>query len=153
MIPSQAMTFPRMFIWVQKGGLAIVDQGLFAGTNFLLGILLARWLESAQYGAFAVAYSVFLLLSTFHTAVLTEPMLVFGANKYAGCFPQYLDLLTYGHRWITGVIGLLLALVALACWQFGADPLAQALTGLALAAPFILLMWLVRRAFYVHGQL
>jgi O-antigen/teichoic acid export membrane protein len=36
--------------------------------------------------------------------------------------------------------------------QFASSPVAQALTGLAFAAPFILLMWLVRRAFYVNGQ-
>ena len=30
--------------WVGKGSLAVLDQGLFAGSNFLLNVLLARWL-------------------------------------------------------------------------------------------------------------
>src|ERR1700691_3728197 len=49
--------------WITKGGLAILDQGLISGSNFLIGILLARWLMPEQYGAFALAFYVFLLLS------------------------------------------------------------------------------------------
>ena len=30
--------------WVGKGSLAILDQGLFASSNFLVNVLLARWL-------------------------------------------------------------------------------------------------------------
>ena len=32
------------FPWIQKGGLTVLDQGLFSGANFLVNILLARWL-------------------------------------------------------------------------------------------------------------
>ena len=83
--------------WVGKGSLAILDQGLFAGSNFLLNVLLARWLDPADYGAFALAYSVFLLLGVFHTAILTEPMLVFGPGKYRERFHEYLGILLRGH--------------------------------------------------------
>ena len=38
--------------WLKKGGFAAVDQGLFSAANFLVNILLARWLEPVQYGAF-----------------------------------------------------------------------------------------------------
>jgi O-antigen/teichoic acid export membrane protein len=139
-------------IWVRKGGFAILDQGLFAGTNFLANILLARWLDPAQYGAFTVAFSSFLLLTTFHTAILTEPMVVFGAGKYGNQFPQYLGLLISGHWWMTAGIAFLLALAALGLWYTGPDDLSHALLGLSLASPLILLMWLVRRAFYVRDQ-
>jgi len=137
---------------MQQGGLAILDQGLFAGTNFLANILLARWLEPEDYGAFAIAYSVFVGLSTFHGAVLIEPMLVFGAGKYAESFPRYLALLMYGHWGVTGVVALLVGVAALFCWWWGATALAQVLAALALALPCILLQWLVRRAFYVRFQ-
>ncbi len=39
------------------------DQSLFAGSNFIVSILLGRWLIPTHYGAFSTAYSVF--LSTF----------------------------------------------------------------------------------------
>src|SRR5437879_1887053 len=60
--------------WATKGGLAIVDQGLISGSNFLLGILLARWLVPEQYGAYALAFSLFLLLSFLYHSMLLEPM-------------------------------------------------------------------------------
>ena len=66
---------PNLLSWVTKGGLAILDQALFAGANFLVNIFLARWLTPTEYGAFALAYSIFLLLGAFHTAILTEPMM------------------------------------------------------------------------------
>ena len=34
----------KFWRWITKGGLAILDQGLISGSNFLIGILLARWL-------------------------------------------------------------------------------------------------------------
>ena len=53
-------TLKRVLKWLHKGGFAVLDQGLFAGSNFLASILLARWLPAAEYGAFVVAYSIFL---------------------------------------------------------------------------------------------
>ena len=41
--------------WLKKGSLAVLDQGLFSGANFVVNILLARWLTPEEYGAFAVA--------------------------------------------------------------------------------------------------
>jgi hypothetical protein len=147
----QGMGRTHILSWLHKGGFAVLDQALCAGTNFLANVLLARWLESAQYGSFAVVYALFLLLSTIHTAVITEPMLVFGAGKYATCFPQYLGLLIYGHWWVTGIISLILAAMATVLWQVGPADLAQATVGLTVASPLILLTWLLRRAFYVPG--
>ena len=67
--------------WLGRGAWAVSDQGLFAVSSALLNILLARWLTPSAYGAFAVAYSVSLFMGAFHTALLTEPMLVFGSGK------------------------------------------------------------------------
>lgn len=58
--------------------------------------------------------------------------------------------LIYGHWGITGVIALILAVAALLFWQFDSNDMAQGLIGLAVASPLILLLWLVRRAFYVQ---
>ncbi|MGB5153560.1 MAG: hypothetical protein WBN74_07940, partial [Candidatus Sulfotelmatobacter sp.] len=35
----------KLVPWAMKGGLAILDQGVFAGSNFVISILLARWLS------------------------------------------------------------------------------------------------------------
>ena len=45
----------------------------YFGCNFLIGVLLGRWLLPEQYGAYALAFAVFLLLSYLHQALLCEP--------------------------------------------------------------------------------
>lgn len=136
--------------WGRAGSWAVLDQGLFAGGNFLVNILLARWLSPAEYGAFAVAYAVFLLLAAAHTAVITEPMVVFGAGKYATRFSEFFRiLLIYGHGLSSAVIALSLGGIALACWYFNSN-LAAAFAGLAVSSPFILLWWVVRQSFYAR---
>ena len=141
--------FLRYRSWVVKGGWAIVDQALFSGANFLVNILLARWLPPKEYGAFAVALSIFYLLAGFHTAVLTEPMMVFGAGKYREHFRKYLGMLLWGHWAISALIAMGLAG---ASWFFlrQGSPMGEALLGLALASPFLLLLWFTRRACYAN---
>lgn len=136
--------------WLKKGSLAVIDQGLFSGANFIVNILLARWLTPEEYGAFAVAMSVFYLLAGFHTAVLTEPMMVFGAGKYRESFRKYLGMLLWGHWGLSALITLVLGVAAFMMSRLGSAALVQALTGLALASPFLLLLWLTRRAPYVE---
>jgi O-antigen/teichoic acid export membrane protein len=135
--------------WLLKGGASIADQALLSGANFVLNVLLGRWLEPAQYGAFALAYSLFLLLGTFHTAFFTEPLLVFGAGKYAGRFRKYISVLAIGHMVIMVPIGLLLLGASVLLGRFYSSEAQRALSALALAGPVILLLWLLRRAFYV----
>lgn len=138
--------------WVGKGSFALLDQGLFAGANFILNILLARWLTPGEYGAFAVAFSVFLLLGVFHAAIFTEPMMVFGPGKYRERFPEYLGILLRGHfaLMLPGA-AILTAMAFLLGWTYS-PAVERAFLGLAIAAPFILLLWLVRRAFYARLQ-
>jgi O-antigen/teichoic acid export membrane protein len=138
--------------WIGRGAWAIADQALFALANVLLNVLLARWLTPVEYGAFAVGYSLFLFIGAFHTALLTEPLLVFGPGKYADQPRTYLSLLLRGHWMLTAAGSLLLIMAGLVLRYNGIRPLSQALLGLALATPFSLLMWFSRRAAYVRFQ-
>src|ERR1039457_1871962 len=96
--------------WVGKGSLVILDQGLISGSNFLIGILLARWLAPEAYGAYALAFSVFLFLSGFHNALLLEPMSVFGPASYRDQLRAYLGKLLQLNFLLTFGLALLLAL-------------------------------------------
>jgi len=144
------LSWRQLLSWTTKGSLAIADQGLFAGSNFLLNVLLARWLAPADYGAFALAYSVFLLFGVFHTAILTEPMLVFGPGKYRERFPEYLGILLRSHFALMLPGAALLAAAAFLLGWVYSPAVGRAFLALALAGPFILLLWLLRRAFYVR---
>jgi O-antigen/teichoic acid export membrane protein len=136
--------------WAMKGGLALFDQAIFAGSNFVISILLARWLSAEQYGTFAVAFAVFLFLVNFHQALLLEPMLVFGSSVYRNCLRRYLKGLLAIHLGMSllFVFGLLVS--AAVAFRLGqADGLPGALVGLAFSTPTVLLLWLTKRTFYL----
>jgi O-antigen/teichoic acid export membrane protein len=137
--------------WITKGGLAIADQGLISGSNFLIGILLARWLVPAQYGAFSLAFSVFLLLSYVYQSLLAEPQAVFSGSAYRQCLRGYLKALL-NIQWLVTLFGVvLLGGSAVIVYLTGrADGLAGALTGVGIASPCILFFWLMRRAYYMN---
>jgi O-antigen/teichoic acid export membrane protein len=134
--------------WLTKGFWAVSDQGLFSLSNFAMSVLLARWLVPQDFGAFTVAFAVFLLMGTFHTALLTEPMLVFGPSRHEGRFSEYLGALMYGHLGFAVLSSLLLLLAGLGFAHSGQSEVSAALIALALSGPFILLLWLMRRACY-----
>ena len=144
-IPTPERNIPS---WA-RSGTALLDQSLFGGANFLVSVLLARWLDPQEYGAFSVAYAMFLLLAGFHTAILSEPMLVFGAKKYARNLPRYAGILITAHFGLTVTIFLILAGAATLAWWVGHEDLARSLFGLSIATPTVLLLWLVRRVPYV----
>ena len=104
--------------WLLKGGASIADQAMLAGANFILNVLLGRWLPPVQYGAFALSYSIFLLLGTFHTASFSEPMMVFGAGKYADRFGRYIGVLTMGHLVVTVPLSILLLVASFLLGRF-----------------------------------
>jgi O-antigen/teichoic acid export membrane protein len=131
------------------GAFALLDQLLFAGASFSINILLARWLPPVEYGAFALAFFVFLLLGALHTAVLTEPMLVYGASVYRGRVPAYLGRHVVLHGLVSLVTGVALGAAAAVVWLAGSSAW-PALLALAAATPFVLLLWLLRRAFYIE---
>jgi O-antigen/teichoic acid export membrane protein len=137
--------------WTTKGGMAIVDQGLITGSNFLLSILLARWLSRDEYGAFALGFAVFLLVATLYQALLLEPMSVFGGSVYHSRLGSYLRALMGIHLCATLAILGVLGFSALAVRMTGQGAgLCGALAGAAVAAPGILLLWMARRAFYLQ---
>jgi O-antigen/teichoic acid export membrane protein len=142
--------YSGLLFWAQKGLLAILDQALFSGANFLVNILLTRWLPPEEYGAFAVALSIYYLLLGFHTAVITEPMMVFGAGKYREQFRKYFGMVLWGHWGISALVALVLSISAWVFLQLGSPFMAQALFGLVIATPFWLLLWLTRRACYAQ---
>lgn len=134
--------------WLRKAGFSVADQGVFSGANFLAQILLARWLSPAEYGAFAVAFSIYLVLSGFHNALVLEPTAVLGPARYTHRLDRYVRELVWMHGVVTGPLGLATALAALAVVHDRS--LEQALVAAGLALPLVLLIWLARRIPYLR---
>jgi O-antigen/teichoic acid export membrane protein len=137
--------------WTTKGGLAILDQGLISGSNFAISIVLANLLAPVRYGAFSLAFSVFLLLSYVYQSLLSEPQGVFSGSAYSQCLRGYLKALL-GIQAMVTIFGIVLlgGSAAVVYFMGKADGLPGALAGVAIASPCILFFWLLRRAYYMN---
>lgn len=138
--------------WVTQGVWTVLDQALFAGANFAVNVALARWLDPEGYGAYTVAYTVFLLLGTVHGGYLVEPMLVFGAGRFRGRLAAYLRVLLGGHLRFSLAFAGLLGAGAAGAWAMGEGTLAVALAAFAVGQGAILLQWTMRSACYVRTE-
>jgi O-antigen/teichoic acid export membrane protein len=137
--------------WLSRGVLALMDQGLISGSNFALGVLLARWLGVAEYGVYALAFATFLLLSLVHHALVLEPMSVFGASRYRSRRSWYLGLLLRVQLVFAPVFLVLLGGFAFSIRASAFNSqLTPALLGIAIAAPSVLILWFARRALYLE---
>ncbi len=138
-------------LWSFRGLLALLDQGLISGANFLVGILLARHLAPDRYGAYAMAFEVFLFLSVAYGALVLEPLSVFGSSVYKDSNREYLGILLRIHSVIAAVVFLGLGVCALVLqWIEPSSNMVSALVGVGVATPCVLLFWLARRGFYVR---
>jgi O-antigen/teichoic acid export membrane protein len=140
----------RLRFWGIRGGISVLDQGLASGASFLLNLMLARWLTTENYGAFAVAFATLLFLSGYHNVLLLEPMTVLGPARYSATMTEYFGAQLMMHGIVATVLSGPTLLVAALMAAFGAQhALVTATAASALALPFLLLFWLVRRMCYV----
>jgi O-antigen/teichoic acid export membrane protein len=112
---------------------------------------LARQLTPQRYGAFALAFEIFLFLTVVYGSLILEPLSVFGSSVFREQSREYLGKLLQVHAVLGSVILLLLSYAA---WMLHAvvpgSVLPTALAGVAVASPCLLLFWLARRMFYVR---
>ena len=136
-----------------RGAWAIADQALFAASNFVLNLLIARWMGPEEYGVFGVAFAVFLLVSLAQTALIIDPLLVFGVGRWRDSFRRYLGQVLRSQLALAAVGSLAVAAASLVVSLVqGGGPLAAALLTLAWVAPCVAVQWMLRRACYVHGH-
>jgi O-antigen/teichoic acid export membrane protein len=136
--------------WCTRSTLAIIDQGFVSGTSMLVNISLARSLPAVVYGAFAIAFTLFLFVAGFHNVLLLEPMSVLGPANY----PQHLGSYFAGQVRLHGVLTAALSLGLFACAgaiaaASGRNEITKALLALGAVLPFLLLFWVARRMLYI----
>lgn len=131
---------------------AILDQGTFALSNFLINVCLARWLIPSDYGAFATAFMLLLMLGALHSALITEPMVVFSSGVYKSRISDYAGTALYIHWVFCGILSCLCLVAGMIAWHQHSDALALSLMGLAVANPMILYQWLARRITYTRSK-
>lgn len=145
-----ALVGRRIYSWTARGASSVLQQGLFAGAHFVMNVLLARWLAPSAYGAFALAYAVFLLLLMSYSASFCEPIMVYGSSRYADAFPAYIRIVLRAHFLIPLPLILLMACATPLLGRFYTHDFQVAFLVLSLSSPFLLLIWLCRSAFYAQ---
>ena len=137
--------------WGLKAGLSITEQGILSGGSFILNIFLIRWLAPAEYGVFAIAFSVFLFLSGFHNALILEPISVIGISRYKAQFPVYLKIVVDIHCLLSIGFFVIMGLISIAMLMIN-SVLTSSFFAVAISSPFILFFWLFRRVCYAETK-
>ena len=61
-----------------RASTTMIDQCLASGSNFAVGVVVARISGPAGLGAFALAYTCWILLNNIHRSLVTDPMAIWG---------------------------------------------------------------------------
>ena len=144
----------KIGFWLGKFAYGVADQSAASGGNFLLNILLVRFFLPEQYGAFTIAFSVFLFLSGFHNAFILEPLSVIGPLYYSERLAEYLKVTIHLHFLLTLGMSALCFVIFLVCRLFfnWGQFLFSGLFSVSFAMPFILFFWLTRRVCYLEQK-
>ncbi|HEX8985277.1 MAG TPA: oligosaccharide flippase family protein, partial [Bryobacteraceae bacterium] len=149
--PILSMT--RWLPWLRDGGLAITDQALISSSNFILNVLLARWLSPTEYGMYALAFSGYLLLLSFYQALVLEPMCVLGASEFRDDFNAYIAAVLRLQACFSVPLVLVIGTGAWICHVLiPGSSIAGTLAGLAAGFPLLLMFWVARTATYVTSK-
>jgi O-antigen/teichoic acid export membrane protein len=146
-----SLSLERIKVWGMKGGMSILDQGIFSASNFILGILLARWLSSEQFGAYTIGLTVLVFVYQFYIAFLLDPMGVLGPAQFPENLREYFVIHLRSHFAITIIVGVVFIVISFAGIE-NQLLLKQTLFVIGLTLPILLLPWYLRRVFYVLGR-
>jgi hypothetical protein len=138
--PNLKASMSKFASWTTKGGLAVLDQALISGSNFMISILLARWLTADQYGAYAVTFGIYIMLSLVYQSLVLEPMGVFGGSVFRSNLRGYLKSLLSIHVALSFTICLAFVVAWFVAHRLGGGGvMTSALAGVAIACPCLTL--------------
>ena len=133
--------------------LALTDQLISGGVNFVAILVLGRVAGAHDLGMYALAMTVFYLILAVQESLITMPYTIFGARLRGDAHFQYSGAaLCQSAVWAIGVC-IVAATVALFVYSvFGDGGLARVIGAFALAAPLCLLREFGRRYLFAHMQ-
>lgn len=131
--------------------LGFIDQAFISAANFATTVLLARNLQPANFGAFALLFSLLMFVVAVQASLVTQPHNVFGATRAGTDYAQYTTLVA-GIQMLFGIAGAALFLVV----AVGTFVVNWTFAPLILAFAPLIVAWLaqefVRRTFYTCGD-
>jgi O-antigen/teichoic acid export membrane protein len=132
--------------------MAVLDQALFAGSNFVINILLARQLSQTNFGIFSLGFTAFVFAGVVHTSFLTEPIKIFGTGFYASRLFEYWKIIEKIHLILSSCLAACFGVATIVNLLLGHYFWVLTMGGLALSTPFIYYQWMIRSYCYVAGK-
>ena len=137
--------------FARQGSLSMADQMLVSATSFLAGLLLARHAPPSEFGAYALASSVLLLLAGLQSALVTTPLTILAAPLRGMALRRNVSTIAAASLAFGVAVGVAAAVGAAAVnWLAPASGLSPVLLAMAVATPFVMCQELCRRVLFMR---
>jgi len=132
----------------QRASWGLSDQALSSLTNFAVGVIVARSVSSDEFGAFSLAFAVYLVALGASRAIASEPLLV----RFSASGPDEWRRGTASSTGTATALGMIGGVLILVVGLFADGTLSQGLIALGITLPGLLLQDSWRLAFFTKGQ-
>ncbi len=136
----------------RRPGWALADQCVVSACNFLTIFLFARTMSTPAFGAFMIAHTGLMLLTSVQGALIVQPHNVLAAPLGGASYRRFTAALGAAQLLFTAALCAALAAAAGLLQALGAAQAGGVVLALALAAFPWLAQEFVRRVFYTHGE-
>jgi O-antigen/teichoic acid export membrane protein len=143
--------FPESFSLppsLRRAGWAIADQAFSSLTNFALGVLVARTVDLAAFGAFSLAFAAYLIVVSITRGYPMDPL----AIRYAAAPHAEFRTATSAATGTVVAVGVVFGAALMALGFVTSGPFSQALLALGLCLPGLLLQDAWRSTFFAGGR-
>jgi len=131
---------------IRRGTLAVIDQCLFTGTNFVTAVIVGRFAGPAEFGSYALAFSVVMLMLAFQRAFFMSSYVVLQSQLSTRLLAKLRFSILIGSA-LSGLVAFIVVLIA---YQLSG---AAILSVLAVAIPCAFMRDFVRRMALAEMQI
>ena len=135
-------------VTLRRAGWGIADQALSSLTNFALGVLVARTVDLAAFGAFSLGFAAYLLIASVTRAYPMDPL----AIRYAAAPPAAFRRAASAATGTVVVVGIVCGAVLLLVGLATSGSFSESLLALGITLPGLLLQDAWRSAFFANGR-
>jgi O-antigen/teichoic acid export membrane protein len=134
---------------VRQGLASFTDQAFLSATNFVIGILVARFTAPSIYGAYALVLGVLLALQGVQAALITTPLTILGAPREGDELQRFVSALGLAQVALSAAASVACLAIAVIGWLLAAgDEVMRAFLGLGVACFFIQTQEFFRRVLF-----